>query len=177
MGLALVAVALSIVGAAPSTESVRYVAFRLERNGTRTVIAEGTREYSPETDIQVSNVGGTCSRRLLLFDAFELEFRFKRGNPLDGFGLAINKRKSMSSFSFNWFERDQGDIFVRTRPRDSGRVKVAVVKAGRFTEPATVEFLDNITLRFTDDIHNHPGEHSHEFVIARGSLFRVMGAP
>jgi hypothetical protein len=177
MRLALLAVALSVAVSASSTESVRYAAFKLERNGTRTMIAEGTREYSPETDIHASNIGGNSSRRLLLFDAFELELRFERGHPLDGFGLVISNRKSIGSFSFNWFEREQGAVFVKTRPRQSGRVRLAVVTAGRVTEPAAVEFLDDITLRFTDDLRNHSGDPTHEFVIARGSVLRVVGAP
>ena len=169
MGHVLLALALSAVGSAQDLETVRYAAFQLERNGRR-LIAEGTREYSPATDIQASESGRNSSRRLVLFDPFALEVRFEKGF-VDGLGLTILKRESRGSFSFNWFERDQGEIFVKTKPRNSGRLRV-VFRSG---VPVTIEFLDDITLRFTDDLHSHPDDHTHEFVIASGSVLSVVG--
>ncbi len=169
MGPVLLALALSAVGSAQDLESVRYAAFRLEGTG-RTLIAEGTRTYSPAADIQTSEHGRNSFLRLALFDPFELEVRFEKGF-VDGFGLAILSRRNRDSFSFNWFERDQGDVFVKTRPKRSGRLRV-LFKSG---VPAAIEFLDDITLRFTDDLQSHRDDHTHEFVIARGSVLRVLG--
>ncbi len=169
MRAVLLALALSTVGSAQDLESLRYAAFRLE-GAARTLIAEGTCIYSPATDIQATENGRNSSRRLVLFDPFELEVRFEKGF-VDGFGLAILSRKHRDSFSFNWFERDQGDVFVKTRQKKSGRLRVAF----RSGVPATIEFLDDITLRFTDNLQSHHDDHTHEFVIASGSVLRVVG--
>ena len=155
---------------------LRYAAFKVERNGTRTLIGEGTREYVPETDIKASDLGGTSFRRLLLFEPFELELRFSRGRPLDGFGLVINRRKSLPGFSFNWFESDKGDIFVKANPKQSGRVRVEVVRTGRSADVRAIEFLDDIVLRFADGASNPSADHTHEIVIAQGSILRIIGA-
>jgi hypothetical protein len=54
---------------------------------------------------------------------------------------------------------------------------VAVIAEKGLVELAAVEFLDDITLRYTDDMCCHePGAHTHEFVVARGSVFRVTEA-
>jgi hypothetical protein len=52
-------------------------------------------------------------------------------------------------------------------------VSVSVKKAGDYEELEAVEFLDDVVLRYLDDMAKGPGAHSHEILIKKGSVLRV----
>jgi hypothetical protein len=89
-----------------------------------------------------------------------------REKELTGFGLVL-VRDDSSGFSWEWFDRDQGDVFRKLR--GGGKVRVTVVNSEQFQELVAVEFLDDITLRCTDD---QTGT-THEVRVRKGSVFRV----
>ena len=130
----------------------------------------GTADHDP-------GFGDHDQRITHLFGKYELEADVYRESRLDGFGLVINEQGNPNGFSWNWFDRDRDDVFVKRR--GSGRVKVTTAKVGGMIELAAVEFLDDIMLRYTDQMGRQaPGEHTHEIVITKGSVLRVSeGAP
>ena len=86
--------------------------------------------------------------------------------------MVVNERDNPNGFSWEWFDRDQADIF--TKLQGSGRLKVSVARSGGMVELAAVEFLDDIVLRYLADIcTGKPGEHTHEIIIKKGSVFRL----
>jgi hypothetical protein len=179
MGPVLVAVALLTVGGVATGETLRYEAYAVGAKGERRLLDKGTREYSPAKDVKVVDVSapgrpGHWSKRLPLFGEYELEADVYREAAVDGFGLVIYERGNPNSFSWNWFDREQGDVFVKRR--GAGRLKVSVLAVGGLVELAAIEFLDDIALTYTDDVCCHePGEHTHEFVVLKGSVLRVSG--
>lgn len=174
----VIAAGLVVLCAGAGAETLRFEAYQVQPGGRRTLLAKGTREYSPETDIQVVDAStqehpAHWFKRLALFGPFELEADVYREPTLDGFGLVINERENPNGFSWNWFDREQGDVFVKRR--GPGRVKVKVQQSQGNVELAVVEFLDHIVLRYTSDMCEHePGEHTHELIIMKGSILRVL---
>ncbi len=160
-----------------SAESVQFKLFALQPEGGRKLVAEGVRKYSPAKDIEVVKTevrDGSVfwSKRLPLAQGYELEAHITKERKLDGFGLAVNERNSQTGFSWNWFDHADGDIF--TRRRGAGRLKVSYIRSGGYVELGSVEFLEDIALRYTDDMtRTPPGQHTHELVISKGSIFRV----
>ena len=107
---------------------------------------------------------------MLLFEAFEIEAQVYREKELDGFGLLVQKRGNPDGFSWEWFDRDQGEVF--TKLPGSGRLKATVTKSDGQVELAGVEFLDDVVLRYKVDLRKQePGAHTHEIVIKKGSVF------
>lgn len=158
-------------------EAVRYQVYELQADGSRKLLAEGVREYSPNKDIEIIQTKARdgsvfWSKRLHLAKGYELEAHVTRERKLDGFGLAVNERGSQAGFSWNWFDRTDPDVFVKRR--GEGHLKASYALGQGYVELAGVEFLDDIILRYTNDMrHTQPGNHTHEVVIAKGSVFRV----
>jgi hypothetical protein len=90
---------------------------------------------------------------------------------LNGFGLVIYRRGDGNGFSWEWFEREQGAVFRRLQ--GSGRVSAGIKKGDGYEELEVVEFLDDIVLRYLDDMSKPPGTHTHEVVIRKGSVLKV----
>jgi hypothetical protein len=171
----IVLAALILMGSSAAlAESVGFRVYALQPDGSRKLLAEGSRDYSPAKDIEVITTTARdgsviWSKRLHLVKGYEFEARFAR--TLDGFGLAINERDNRVGFSWNWFERTDSDVVFKLR--GSGRLKAFYTRGQGYVELAGVEFLDDIILHYTDDTRrNEPGKHTHEIVIAKGSIFR-----
>ena len=54
-----------------------------------------------------------------------------------------------------------------------GRLSVTIKKGPGYEELEAVEFLDDVVLRYLDDMSKPPGTHTHEVVVRKGSLLRV----
>jgi len=177
----VIAAGLLVLCTGARAETLGYEVYQLQPKGGHTLLAKGVREYSPESDIQVIDAStkdhpAHWFKRLPLFGAFELEADVYREPALHGFGLLINERDNPNGFSWNWFDREQGDVFVKRR--GPGRVRVKVQQGQGYVELVAVEFLDDIVLRYTSDMcecEHEPGEHTHEFTIMKGSVLRVSG--
>ena len=64
-------------------------------------------------------------------------------------------------------------MFVKLQ--GTGRVRVTVTRGAGYEELAAVEFLDDVTLRFSEDMFRHrPGQDTHEVVIKKGSVLRLI---
>jgi len=185
--------AFLLLTARASAETVRYEAYKLLPNGGKELIAQGAREYSPTKDIELVSPCGCAkpsepNRRLALFGAYGLEVGPATDDPADGFGLMISDGATRS-FSWNWFspprrvpslitlltgiESEPTDIFHRLS--QNARVRVVTRGANGVTELESVEFLDDVALGFVDDMTRVPvGTDSHEFVIRKGSVLRLL---
>lgn len=158
-------------------ESIRWRVVRLLELGGRQVIDAGERTYHPDHDVAVKPVKNS------VFDARTVSLPLGQGFalsvsvckiPLDGFGLFLSRPADGHGFSWEWFDREGAAVF-RKRQGD-GRVTVDVTRGPGYEELAAVEFLDEIVLRYLDDIRKPPGTISHEIVIGKGSVFK-FGRP
>ena len=153
-------------------ESIRWRVVRLLELGGRQVIAAGEQTYDPYRDVAVKAVKGSVvdarTVSLPLGHGFALSLSVCK-TPLDGFGLFISRPADAHGFSWEWFDRDGVVVFQKRQGR--GRVTVEVIRGPGYEELAAVEFLDEIVLRYLDDIRKPPGTISHEIVIGKGSVF------
>ena len=68
-----------------------------------------------------------------------------------------------------------GSTVRRTAPSVSGRTGCLAVtkkKGPGYEELESIEFLDDTTLRYLDDMSKPPGTHTHEVIIRKGSVFK-----
>jgi len=179
MRASFLAVGLTIMTTSAVAETLRYEAYALQPSAERKLLEKGTRDYSPDKDVAVIDAATPdrpyhWAKRLLLFGPYELEADVYREATLDGFGLVINERGHPDGFSWNWFDREGNDVFVKRR--GTGRLRVSLRKVNDLVELEAVEFLDDIILRYKDNRSRlAPGEHTHEFVVMKGSILRVPG--
>lgn len=163
--------------AAARPEKVEWEAVSITLTGDRTVIAGGTKQYSPLTDVVVEQQTGPkgdetwWSNSLPLDDRFVLSAVVNRAPKLNGFRLAISRRGD-PGFSWELFQRVEGSVF--TKRQGSGSVSVGVKKGPDYEELESVEFLDDIVLRYSDGRSNPSGAHTptQEITIRKGSVFR-----
>jgi hypothetical protein len=167
LGAALIALA---VGGPPS-EKLTYDAYSLGGAIGRQLLLHGVRTYSPACDIDVRPLAANAwNKSLLLEGGFVIEASVYREPTLTGFGLTIDK-PAANGFSWEWFDIESGNVFRKLQ--GPGRVAVEVAKGPGYEELRSVEFLDDITLRYRDDSTNAPGAHTHEVVVRKGSVLRV----
>jgi len=140
------------------------------------VVEGGVKTYSPDTDIIVQerskqNGNGVWWRKILqLDDTFTLSAAIHRNPTLTGFGLLLGMNSNPMGFSWEWFDLDKGAVFRKRQ--GSGHVSVTLKKGPGYEELMSVEFLDDILLRYQEDMSKPPGSHSHEVIVRKGSVFR-----
>src|SRR5437867_11497249 len=163
----IVAVALSLAVKA-SGETVSWEAVAVAGPGGRQLVGQGVKVYSPAKDIVVREGRGrdgapSWSKSLLLDDTFALSASVYRERSLNGFGLVIHRKGDDNGFSWERFDREKGDIFQKLQ--GSGQVSVQVKKGPAYEELESVEFLDDIVLRYLDDMTKPPGTHTHDVIV------------
>jgi hypothetical protein len=129
--------------------------------------------YSPAKDIVVREGPKKGDRPswvkwLVLDENFAIGASVHREQPLSGFGLMVFRREDKDGFSWEWFEQTEGSTF--TKLQGSGRVSVQMNKVGKSEELASVEFLEDVTLRYLDDMSKPPGTVTHEVLVKKGSI-------
>jgi hypothetical protein len=165
----LSAVLVTSTGQAPETVRYRILALEVPQS----TIAEGQRTYIPDRDVSVQETrakDGTTfwSKRLLLASGFSLEAHVTREPAVDGFGLVVTNPENSEEFSWNWFDRDGTDRFVKLR--GPGHLVVQLRSAGDLLELDSIEFLDDVALTYKRQVG---GEYTHELVVKKGSVFRM----
>ena len=170
----LVVLSGGLAGAA-AAETVSWEAVALVGPG-RQVVGSGVREYSPAKDLVVQERVGPSGERwwdksLVLSDTFALSANVHRVRTLDGFGLAVSRRGDRSGFSWEWFDRQKDGTYLRRQ--GPGRLAVKLKKGPDYQELEAIEFLDDATLRYLDDMSKPPGTHTHEVLVRKGSVLRV----
>jgi len=151
------------------------ISYRLSalRGDTRELLAEGTKNYSPDADVEIErSPAGFWSKRILLAKGFKLEANVYREAQIDGFGLVVTARPNMEEFSWNWFDRETTSTF--TKRRGSGRLKVSLRTVDGLVELESIEFLDAVALTYQDrTLTRTVDERTHELLIKKGSVFRM----
>lgn len=177
-GVALLLLA-GLGAAAASAETVEWQAVSITATGDRAVIAGGTKKYSPLTDIVADERTGPkgdetwLSNSLPLDDSFLLSAIASRAPKLNGFRLAISRRGD-PGFSWESFVPVEGSVFKKRQ--GSASVSVGVKKGPDYEELESIEFLDDIVLRYSDGMSKATGAQkhapTHEITIRKGSVFR-----
>lgn len=165
----------TLVVAPPALASLAWQVFVLFETGGRKVITEGRKDYDPARDIIVEPIVGTRhdARKLSvpLSADFMMSVAVSKQLHVDGFGLFISRRSNAHGFSWEWFDRAGASLFQKRQ--GNSRVAVTVHRARGAEELACVEFLDDVALRYLDDITKPPGMHTHEVIIRSGSIFKL----
>ena len=172
-----------LVVAFASVASAETVAWQIATAGPgqRQVSSNGVRQYSPHGDVLVQehlrrrDGALVWSKSLPLSDGFVVSARVRRERRLDGFGLVIHRRGNRNAHGWNWFARDADGEF---RGRGGvGRLAVFIRREPGVEELETVEFLEDVILRYSEDVRRPPGAYSHEVVIRRGSVLDFTAGP
>ena len=159
----------------PSVELVSWRVFKMLDLGGQRLVAEGGRSYQPSRDIVVTSIRGSAviprTVSLPLGHGFALSLSASAvRTPLDGFGLIISCPSNANGFSWNWFDRDRGQLFERRQGR--GRLRAELRRGPSYEQLTAVEFIEDVSLRYLDDVRKPLGTVSHEIVISRGSVFK-----
>ena len=157
----------------PTLELVTWRVLQTLHLGGRRLVAQGEKTYEPHRDVLVHPVKGSKvdarTVSLPLNHGFALSVSVAK-TPLDGFGLFLSRPSDSNGFSWNWFDRQRGQLFAKRQGQ--GRVQADVQIGFGYEELASIEFLDEVVLRYLDDIRKPPGTFSHEIVIGKGSVFK-----
>jgi TonB family protein len=160
----------------PAGETITWEASELRASGPN-VIAGGIKTYSPEADIivkerpKLNGDGVWWSKTLNLDDTFAISAAVYREPILSGFGLTVRMGGEEKGFSWEWFDLADGKVFRKRQ--GYGQVSVSFINGPGYQELQSVEFLDNIVLRYLDDMSKPPGTHTHEVIIRKGSVLTV----
>ena len=68
---------------------------------------------------------------------------------------------------------DLGGTSPDAQLQGNGRVVVQVKRQGEAEELKSVEFLEDVTLRYLDDMSKPPGTVTHEVLIKKGSILAL----
>jgi hypothetical protein len=148
-------------------ETLTFEASEIDKRGARTRLGEIVREYKPGIDVVAEDSQHQAtSKTLALGHGLSLSTDVYREAALKGFGLVLVKDDS-PCFSWEWFDRESGDVFRKLL--GGGKVKVSVVESAAFVELAGVEFLDDIALQCEDRSNGT----THEARVKKGSVFRL----
>ena len=159
-------------------ESISFDLYELH-GGERTLLARGTRQYS-QRDVRVEEGRGSSWKEIPVADGFSAGISIFPEPEITGFGLWLKDRGSFwgeissGGFSWDWFQLQAGDVYWKLQ--GGGRVRVTFVTKGKNKEVASVEALEDFTLRtrvrpwflsvFSD-------QDTHNMVVKKGSVIRV----
>ena len=158
-----------------ASPSVAWKIVALFATGGRGVISEGRMAYGAEHDVIVEPIRGARldARKVSvsLSRDFVMSVAVSKQVQVDGFGLFISRRGNAHGFSWEWFDRAGESLFYKRQ--GNARVAAAVRKSPGCEELESIEFLDDVALRYLDDITQPPGTHTHEVIIRAGSVFKL----
>ena len=165
------------LAATACVENVAYRVFVLDEYLSPHLVSEGEVEYWPAVDVLVAEGTGEdgvpfWSKGIAFVDDWLLVAHVTKDTELTSFGLGIRNTGNPRGFSWEWFDKIEGDLFRKRQ--GAGEVRAFVERGPDYQELIGVEFLDDVTLRYLDDISNHdPGDHTHEILIREGSVLRL----
>jgi hypothetical protein len=177
----LAAVVLSLSSIAASAETIIFEIYALPKDGQQQLLAKGKKDYTLK-DVQVYEhrfVGPQhWTKELPIAQQFYIGGSIYREPTLSGFGLWIKRKPewfefwSDGGFSWEWFSSRQPNNVYR-KLQGKGQVRVAMVQGTGYEEIASVEFLEDVTMRLSD----HPwfffsDRKTHHITIGKGSVLR-----
>jgi hypothetical protein len=130
-------------------------------------VASGTKTYSA-SDIRVVPCGAGdeqfFKKSLKLAAGYWIGASINREKNIDGFGLWATH--GPRSFSWEWFDRPDGDVFQKLQEGGSVRVTWRVVEG--LEELASITFESDVSLRVDETFE--VGKVSHRILIRKGSV-------
>lgn len=145
-------------------QTLSYEAFSVDKQGLRKRLGDGVRQYRPGTDILVEQMEAESWRKILTLDyGLSVSATVYPKEKLTGFGLVLSKDDG--GFSWEWFNRAEGDVFHKLL--GGGKVKASVLSRAGSEELVAVEFLDDIVLTCEDD------GVTHELRVKKSSVLRL----
>jgi len=174
--VALLSLRLVTAPSAPgASETLTFEAFAVKPAGERERLAGGAHTYDVATELIVQEAQTQDEthwiKSILLEGDFAISADVYRESKVTGFGLFVQRPDNARGFSWEWFDLERDNIFLKRQ--GSGRVAVTLSRASGCEELQTIEFLDDIVLRFLDDMRKPPGTHTHELVVLTGSVLRL----
>jgi len=180
MGKWMLFAALVLVPFGALAETITFELYELSKTGTRSLVAKGEKDYSLKDVIVDEHWFGRekhWSKEILVSNGFSAGGSIYREKDLIGFGLWLKKSTgfvalvSGGGFSWDWFNREDGTVYRKLQ--GPGRVKVTLVPSSEFQEIASIEFLEDVTLRLNaDPWFFFTDRDTHNLVIAKGSILR-----
>ena len=131
---------------AAKQEELSYVIYQFPFfGGEPLLVKEGTRTYNHSEiyTLFAEREASLTQKGLKVAEGYVIQAGTHREERIEGFGLTI--AKDGRGFSWEWFDRESGDIFRKLQ--GSGRVNVRFAKVDGKEEIAEILFLDDITMR------------------------------
>jgi hypothetical protein len=180
MGVLLLAL---IAAATPArAESLTYEAYEFVSPSKRKLIDQGTLQYDPARDVITVRRGGPdtrvfWTRGIELPNGFLItaKVNLEPIEELRGFGLQLLHRRYPMGFSWEWYNREEGDEFDKLQ--GVGRVRIVSHKTAETEQLVRVEFLDDTELRFCTNLFQCQGGEKTHVLIVRGGSVLALGAP
>jgi hypothetical protein len=169
IGVAMVATALLTSCLLARPPIVRYTIYEVGAHGRRKPLASGVLQcdsknlHSLELNVLWQHF---WKKWFTLEKGFAIGGGIHREKTLSGFGLWISK--DGGGFSWDWFTLDTGLVYRKLQ--GTGRVKVTFVPNKDYQELASVEFLDDVTLR--GYFSWAPFVMTHQVEVQKGSVLR-----
>jgi hypothetical protein len=181
MGRAAVILAVLLLQwSAAFAESLTFELFEVSNGKRGTLLASGVRNYSVQ-DVRVEEHGASQgswkSKAIPVARGFNAGVSIFLERDLTGFGLWLKGGDSWMSqvsgggFSWDWFERESGNVYRKLQ--GGGRVRVTLASPPNQLEIGTVEVLEDIELR----VNVRPwffftSTDTHHLLLKKGSILR-----
>lgn len=160
--LSVLMAASRVCGAA----SITYVITEYTDSTKPKEIASGTRSYS-QSDIQVKQCGSSeesfFSKSLELVAGYRIGASIYREKKIDGFGLWA--KRDRRSFSWEWFDRPEGNVFKKLQ--EGGSVRVTFRDDQGLQALASITFESDVSLRI---IQGNDDDVTYRILIKKGSV-------
>lgn len=165
---------------AARAESLSFELFEVSNGKRGALLASGVRNYSVQ-DVQVetrsSSQGSWKSKAIPVAAGFNAGASIYPERDLTGFGLWLKggdswiAQLSGGGFSWDWFERESGNVYRKLQ--GGGRVRVTPASSPNELEIGTVEVLEDIVLR----VNVRPwffftSTDTHHLLLKKGSVLR-----
>lgn len=176
----VVLVAVMLHFSTASAETLYFELYEVSNGQRGALLASGERKYTAQ-DVLVeerrSSEGRWKSKAIPVAHGFNAGAAIYPERDLTGLGLWLRggdswlARLSSGGFSWDWFERESGDVYRKLQ--GGGRVKVIPAPAPNQLEIGAVEVLEDIVLR----VELRPwffstGSDSHHLLLKKGSVLR-----
>lgn len=170
--LALTFFLIALCCAPAFAESISFEIYKLGSDGSREVIASGTRHYGLDEITRKEKVdrptGSTWTDASLALDSgYMIGGSFYRLPQIDGFPLWMQWKWNPLGGSWEWFDLVEDGIFDKRQV--GGRIETRSIRVDGLQQIVEVRFLTDVTLRYSWFI----GLEKSRFIeIKAGSVFR-----
>jgi hypothetical protein len=150
--LALTFFLLALLCAPACAESISYEIYKLRSDGSREVVASGTRKYGLDEIARSEKIDRSTGitrtdANLTLDSGYIIGGSFYRMPEIDGFPLWIQGKWNPLGASWEWFDHVEDGIFNKRQV--GGRIDVRSIRVDGLEQIVEVRFLTDVTLRYS----------------------------